>query len=157
MGKKAQEIVGLDLAKLLEELQRAYADEWLAFYQYWVAAQVAVGRGSRPVVEELTRIAEEELEHAEELAQRIIQLGGKPLPHPKLWLERTNCGYAEPPEHPEDLEKIINTTIGAERCAASVYQKLAALTHGKDHITYQLVCHILEEELEHEDAFENLL
>lgn len=156
MGTKAQEIVGMKVEELVEQLNRAYADEWLAFYQYWVAAQIASGRGSQPVVEELERIADEELEHAEELAQRIVQLGGKPLPHPKLWLEKANCGYSEPPA-PRDLEKLIHTSIEAERCAASVYQKLAALTHGKDHVTYQLICHILAEELNHEDAFENLL
>ena len=47
--------------------------------------------------------------------------------------------------------------IGAERGAIEVYNKLAQKTHGKDSITYNLVVHILEEEVEHEDEFENLL
>ena len=157
MGTKAREIVGLDVEELVEQLNRAYADEWLAFYQYWIAAQVAVGRQAKRVAEELKRIAMEELEHAEELATRIVQLGGRPLTDPRRWFEKTNCTYVEPPQDPEDLDKIVRDTVEAERCAIEVYQQLAELTHGKDPITYQLALHILEEELEHEDTFENLL
>lgn len=157
MGKKAREIVGLNVEELVNELNRAYADEWLAFYQYWLAAQVASGQRAKPVAEELKRIATEELEHAEELARRIIQLDGRPLSHPRLWLEKTNCKYVEPPQDPKDIDQIIRDTIEAERCAIGVYQRLADLTQGKDHSTYHLMRHILDEELDHEDTFENML
>jgi len=157
MGTKAREIVGLNVEELLEQLQRAYADEWLAFYQYWVAAQIAAGRQSQPIAEALKETALEELEHAEELAARIVQLGGRPLTDPHQWFEKTNCTYVEPPADPKDLDKIIRDTIEAERCAIAVYQKLADMTHGKDHATYHLARHILDEELEHEETFENLL
>ena len=40
---------------------------------------------------------------------------------------------------------------------AEVYNKLARKTFGKDNVTYQLVTHILSEEVEHEEKFENLL
>ena len=41
--------------------------------------------------------------------------------------------------------------------AIEAYNKLAQKTHGKDPITYNLAIHILSEEVEHEDEFENLL
>ncbi len=157
MGEKARELAGGGVDQVLEALNRAYADEWLAYYQYWVAAQILEGRYAGPVAGELGRVAAEELEHAEELAGRIVQLGGRPLGHPKEWLERTSCGYKEPPQDPKDLDKAIRDTIEAERCAISVYKKLAEMTKDSDYTTFQLVQHILEEELEHEDAFENLL
>lgn len=157
MGTKAREIVELDVNELISELNRAYADEWLAFYQYWLTAQVAQGRESKMVAQELKRVAMEELEHAEELAARIIQLGGKPLVNPKEWFTKTNCAYKEPPKDPKDVTQMIKDTVEAERCAISIYNKLAARTHGKDHTTYHLARHILAEELEHEDTFENLL
>ncbi|MCR4404405.1 MAG: ferritin [Candidatus Acetothermia bacterium] len=157
MGTKAREIVELDVEKLIAELNRAYADEWLAFYQYWISARVAQGRESKVVVEELKRVALEELEHAEELADRIIQLGGRPLTNPKEWLTKANCAYKEPPNDPKDVARIIKDAIEAERCAISVYNKLAETTHSKDHATYHLARHILDEELAHEDAFENML
>ena len=49
----------LDVQKLIEELNSALAEEWLAFYQYWIGAQVVVGF-NRPEVES------EFLEHASE-------------------------------------------------------------------------------------------
>ena len=40
MGQMAQKIVKLDLEELLDILNRAYAEEWLAYYQYWIGAQI---------------------------------------------------------------------------------------------------------------------
>jgi bacterioferritin len=45
----------------------------------------------------------------------------------------------------------------AEAGAIDVYNKIAKKTFGKDNVTYQLVTHILSEEVEHEEIFENLL
>ena len=36
MGKKAVEIVDLDVKKLIEILNQALSEEWLAYYQYWI-------------------------------------------------------------------------------------------------------------------------
>lgn len=44
MGTKGKAIVGTDVKKLLDMLNKAYADEWLAYYQYWVGSKVACGR-----------------------------------------------------------------------------------------------------------------
>jgi bacterioferritin len=157
MGTKAKEIVGLNVDELITELNKAYADEWLAYYQYWITAKVATGRQAGMVAKELEEIAEDELEHAAELAERILTLGGQPLVSPKRWFEETNCGYAEPPKDPSDLQAIIKMVVEAERCAIGVYDRLAKKTLHDDPITYQLMLHILEEEIEHEDAFERLL
>lgn len=70
MGKKGREIVNVNINDLHTELNKAYADEWIAYYYYKWAATVVAGRGSPNVAKELERIAEEE-EHAEELAARI--------------------------------------------------------------------------------------
>jgi len=144
----------LNSDELITELNKAYADEWLAYYQYWIAARTFADGRSSTLARELERIADEELEHAEELAERILMLGGKPLVTPKAWFEETNCGYSEPPE---DQEGVIRMVIEAEQCAIEVYERLAKKTLQGDPITYELMLHILEEELEHEDTFENLI
>ena len=36
MGSKGREIIGMDVDELLDLLRRAYCDEWLAYYQYWL-------------------------------------------------------------------------------------------------------------------------
>jgi len=158
MGKRGREIVKLDVDELIADLNRAYADEWLAAYAYTHMAQVVTGRPAAKHLESLLReVAEEELEHQDELAERITQLGGTPLADPSRLVEASNEGYPTPPTDAGDLDGMIKTVIAAERGAIDVYQKLAEKTFGKDPITYNLMVHILEEEVEHEDDFESLI
>jgi len=82
MGTKGREIVGVDIEKLIESLNKALADEWLAYYQYWIGAKVAKGPMRDAVVVELEQHATEELGHALLLVGRIIQLGGTPILEP---------------------------------------------------------------------------
>jgi bacterioferritin len=79
MGTKGREIVGMDVEQLLKLLNRAFADEWLAYYQYWLGAKVVKGPMKEAVIAELLQHATDELRHADMVAGRIIQLGGTPV------------------------------------------------------------------------------
>ena len=96
MGTKGREIVGMDVNELVKVLNKALADEWLAYYQYWIGSRVAVGQMRNAVAAELEEHAKEELEHAEMLVERILQLGGTPLLDPADWYKETNCKYEIP-------------------------------------------------------------
>ena len=72
MGTKGREIVGMDVNELLGILNRAFADEWLAYYQYWLGAKLVKGPMKDAVAAELLLHANEELAHADSLALRII-------------------------------------------------------------------------------------
>jgi bacterioferritin len=146
------------VAELVADLRRAYADEWLAGYAYTHMGQVVTGR---PAAKELSAVlldtAKDELEHQQELAGRIVSRGGKPPSDVDGLVKLSNEGYPTPPENERDFEAIVRKVVEAERGAIAVYQRLAQKTHGKDPITYELAVHILSEEVEHEDEFENLL
>jgi bacterioferritin len=158
MGTKGMQIVELDCGELIADLNRAYADEWLAAYAYTYMSQVVSGRpAAKHLAELLLDTAKEELEHQEELAERITSLGGKPPADIRRLVEESNTGYPIPPANEKDFEAIVKTVIQAERDAIEVYNRLAKKTEGKDPITYNLVIHILTEEVEHEDDFEMLL
>lgn len=157
MGKKGKEIVELDVAELIRDLQRAVADEWSAAYQYWVTAEIIEGLNAPLVEEELKKSVKQEIEHADELADRIIELGGRPPTNPDQWEKTRNCKYFEPPEDPSNLRQVIQSVLEAEACAIEAYNKLAKKTFQKDHVTYDLITHILSEEVRHEEDFENLL
>jgi len=155
MGTKGRAIVGIDVDNLIETLNKALADEWLAYYQYWVGAKVAKGPMRGDVATELLEHATEELGHAELLADRIIQLGGTPLLKPEDWYKMTNCGY-EVPEDPY-VEVLLEQNIKGEQCAIGVYQQLTELTKDADPVTYEIVLSILTDEITHEEDLQALV
>ena len=157
MGKQARAIVDLSLKDLVHELNKAYADEWLAFYLYWYMAQIVSGRAYEDMKEFLEKIAKDELEHATELADLIIKLGGMPIANPMDLEKNANASYMMPPKNTADINRIIRIVTEAEASAIEVYNKIAKKTLGKDNVTYQLITHILSEEVDHEETFENLL
>jgi bacterioferritin len=158
MGTKGREIVNLEVGDLIADLTRAYADEWLAVYAYNYMGQVVSGRPAAKNLAALLRdTAKDELEHQQELAERIVSLGGKPVSDIRKLVATSNDGYPAPPESEKDFEAIVRAVIKAERGAIEVYHRLGAKTEGKDPITHCLIVHILGEEVEHEDEFENLL
>jgi len=155
MGTKGKEIVGMDISKLLELLNKAFADEWLAYYQYWIGAKVVKGPMRGAVASELDEHAGEELEHAGMLTERIIQLGGTPILKPEDWYEMTNCGY-ETPEDP-NVRAVLKQNVKGEQCAIDVYKKLLETVKDKDPVTYNMMLKILEDEVEHEEDLQAIL
>lgn len=85
MGETAQHISKVNRGELLNILNVAFSEEWLAYYQYWIGAQVAKGPMRKIIAEEFIEHANEELKHAQWLSDRIIQLGGTPVIDPDEW------------------------------------------------------------------------
>lgn len=154
MGTKGIEIVGLDVKELISILNKAFSDEWLAYYQYWIGAKVTRGPMKDALIAELTQHAADELRHADLISNRIIQLGGTPVLNPKDWFTTTNCGY-DPPVDPY-VKKIIEQNIKGEQCAISTYKKIMEFTFNKDMVTYNLALQILTDEVEHEEDLQAL-
>jgi bacterioferritin len=157
MGKQFRNIVDLSLKELVKDLSKAYCDEWLAFYLYWYMAQIVSGKAYEDMKEFLEKLAKDELEHAQELADLIIKLGDMPPANPMELEKSANAPYMMPPKNSADINRIIRIVLEAEAGAIEVYNKIAKKTLGKDHVTYQLVTHILSEEVDHEETFENLM
>ena len=154
MGTRAREIVGMDVDELLGLLNRAYASEWLAYYQYWLGAKVIKGPMKDAVAAELLQHATEELAHAEMLANRIIQLDGTPVIEPKAWYTESPCAYDAPAD--PYVAVLLDQNIAGEQCAISTYKALMDVTQGKDMITYNMALTILEQEVEHEEDLQGL-
>lgn len=154
MGDKGKEIVRMNVDELINKLSRAFADEWLAYYQYWVGAKVVKGVMKEAAVAELTQHAADELRHAEILAGRIMQLGGTPILRPEEWYKMTNCGYSAP-EDPS-VGAILEQNVKGERCAIDVYNRLLEATKDKDLVTYNIALQILQDEVEHEEDLQVL-
>ena len=160
MGKKGREIVEIDINELLKELNAAYADEWIAFFYYTWAADFMEGPDYPTAASELDRIAQEEFEHMSELADRILELGGEPERDLEDLQKIANCKKVVFPKNERNLEDVLKAVADAEGCAIDVYNRILkelSPCYERDARTFHLIEHILSEEIQHEEAFENLL
>jgi len=144
----------MNVDELINLLNKALADELLAYYQYWIGAKVVKGPMKDAVIAELDLHATEELSHAVLLTTRIVQLGGTPVLSPAEWMKITNCGY-DAPEDPY-VEKVLEQNIKGEQCAIKVYSNLLDLTREGDPVTYNIILTILSQEVEHEEDLDAL-
>lgn len=153
MGKHGIDILKIDVKELIRMLNAALSEEWLAYYQYWIGARVMEGPMRSEIEPELLVHADQELNHAVMVVDRIIQLGGTPVLNPSEWIKLGKCGYDEPTD--PYVEAILEQNLKGERCAIQRYQDIANFTSGKDHSTHQIATTILNEELEHEQDIED--
>lgn len=154
MNENKPVLFGGNKEEIVDLMQKAYADEWLAYYQYWIGAKIVKGPLKDALIKELLEHADDELRHASMIADRLGQLGVVPIINPKDWIALSNCGYEEPSN--PFVKNIIEQNIKGEQCAISVYKELIYRSKDVDIITYNLVLKILEEEMEHEIDLQSL-
>lgn len=155
MAKRGISILkGIEAQTVIDILNKAYCDEWLAYYQYFIESKVVKGIMKDAVISELTLHAADELRHATMISGRILQLGGTPILHPSEWLTHSNCGYDAPTNF--DVRAILDQAISGEQCAISTYSNLLDITREKDIVTYDLISQILADEVEHEEDLQSL-
>ncbi len=155
MGTKAIEVAGPGAKETVELLNKALADEWLAYYQYWAGALIVKGPLRPDVQKELKEHAGEEFKHAGMLAERIIQLGGTPILDPSEHAKKTNCGYDAPKD--PNVEIILAQNVKGEQCAIGAYFSiLQKLKGSSDMITLNMVRKIMEDEEKHEQDLQDL-
>ena len=145
----------IDLPKLIGELNAALSEEWLAFYQYWIGAQVVEGAMRSDVQREFEEHAMEEFNHAKLLSDRIIQLEGTPVLEPAQWSLLARCRYEVPSN--SDVMSLLRQNIGSERCAVIRYEEIATLTNNVDYTTCDIAKRIMAEDEEHEQDLQDLL
>ena len=155
IDKKGVDILTLDVDKLIEMLNAALAEEWLAYYQYWIGAQLVEGPMRAEVEAELLEHAQEELNHADMVAKRIVELNGTPVLNPSEWTKLARCKY-EAPSDPY-VEVVLKQNIRGERCAIQRYQEIADYTDKKDWVTHTMAITILAEEVEHEKDLDDFV
>ena len=148
MKQETAEVLNLDVQKLIEMLNGALCEEWLAYYQYGIGARVIEGPMRSEIEAELLEHADEELSHAVKLVTRIVQLGGTPVLSPDQWTRMARCRY-EAPTDPY-VETILEQNLRSERCAIERYRDIADYTDGIDYTTAKMAVEILEDELDHE-------
>jgi len=119
---------------------------------YFMSANIGGIRGFA-VHDELLQHANDELAHADRLAERIMQLGGEPDFSPATLLERSAADYSPG----KDLPTMLKEDLIAERIAIDTYNEMIRYVGEKDHTTRRLLEQILEQEEEHADDLADFL
>ena len=133
-----------DIIKLLND---ALATEIVCTMRYKRHHFTAKGLASPKIAEEFMVHAQEETAHADQIAERIVQLGGEPDFSPSTLLERSHADY----DGSLDLKSMIRTNLIAERVAIEAYTQMITLIGNKDSTTRRILEGILSQEQEHAD------
>jgi len=139
-----------DIIKLLNG---ALATEIVCTLRYKRHYFTAKGVASPKIAEEFLVHANEETAHADMIAERIVQLGGKPDFQPTTLADRSHADYDES----ADLQAMIRANLVAERVAIEAYSQMIALIGDKDSTTRRILESILGQEQEHADELSDWL
>ena len=131
-----------DVIKLLND---ALATELICVLRYKRHHFTAKGLASPKIAEEFMVHAEEETAHADQIAERIVQLGGEPDFAPNELTKRSHADY----DASTDLKAMIRANLIAERVAIEAYSQMIALIGDKDSTTRRMLEGILSQEQEH--------
>jgi bacterioferritin len=142
-----------DRETVIKLLNEALATEIVCVLRYRRHYFTAEGMNAESVKSEFLAHAGEEQAHADQLAERIVQLGGEPNLSPEGLADRSHSEYIEG----ENLEDMIKEDLVAERIAIESYRDMIAFVGSDDPTTRRLLEEILMKEEEHAEDLVSLL
>lgn len=161
---------GVDVDALIDKLVDAAGAEFTTYYYYTILRMYLAGHEDYKEICEDARL--EDRAHFELITPRIYELGGT-IPYDiRTFADRAGCPDAylpgsengqRPMKNPRDIvtnvsaADILTVLLEAERCAIRTWSEVCDLTFGKDPRTYDMAMRILNEEVEHEAWFIELL
>ncbi len=143
----------LDPKKVVSILNEALATEIVCVLRYRFHYFMATGIHSAAVAEEFLEHANEEQEHADIIAHRIKQLGGKPEMNPEVIIQNSHSEYKEG----TSLADMIREDLIAERIAIGSYREIINFFGDNDPTSRVMMEKILAKEEEHADELTDLL
>lgn len=167
VGVEQVEARGVDVGRLVEKLIDAAGAEFTTYYYYTILRMYLAGHEDYKEICEDARL--EDRAHFELITPRIYELGGS-IPYdirefadragcPDAYLPGTEAGTRAPSQDGggPTAAQILEVLLEAERCAIRTWSEVCDLTFGKDPRTYDMAARILNEEVEHEAWFIELL
>lgn len=142
-----------DRETVIKLLNEALATELVCVLRYKRHYFMAQGIHAEPIAQEFLQHANEEQGHADEIAGRIVQLGGSPNFNPEGLLMRSHAEYVEG----STLIEMIKEDLVAERIAIDSYTEIIRYIGDNDYTTRRMLEGILAVEEEHADDLASFL
>jgi bacterioferritin len=144
---------GVDRKVAINVLNEALATEIVCVLRYKRHYYAATGLASESVKAEFLEHANEEQVHADQISERITQLGGEPNLNPEGLLSRSHSEYVEG----KSLVDMIREDLVAERIAIESYTQIIGFFGEGDPTSRRLMEEILAKEEEHANDLADLL
>jgi len=138
---------------VLKLLNDSLATELVCVLRYRRHHFMAQGIHSQAVAQEFLDHSNEEQGHADQIAARIVQLGGAPDFAPEALASRSHAEYVEG----DSLASMIEEDLVAERIAIDSYRDIIQYLGNQDPTTRRLMEAILAVEEQHADELAGLL
>ena len=139
--------------QVIQLLNRARASEWTAFMQYWHHYFMSTDMHSPEIKQIFKRHADNELDHINEIGERIQLLGGVPANKPEeiieLWPTSVDYGH--------DLRSMVEEDLIDERVTVSFYSEIVRFCGFDDNVTRTMFEEILAEEEGHANELADVL
>lgn len=139
--------------EVITMLNGALATELVCIARYKRHYYTVSGRDNGTIKAEFLEHAEQEQEHADWLAERIVQLNGKPDFNPATLLERSHAEY----DDSDDVQSMVKANLIAERVAIESYRQMIVTIGETDPTTRHLLIKIMAVEEEHADDMRDLM
>jgi bacterioferritin len=140
-------------AVVLQVLNQALATELVCVLRYRRHYFMADGVLAEAIKREFLTHAEEEQAHADQIAERIVQLGGAPDFNPEGLASRSHSEYREG----DSLVQMIKEDLVAERVAIESYREIIQFVGIHDPTTRRMLESILAKEEEHAEELRSML
>jgi ferritin-like protein len=154
VGVEQLRMRGVDVDHLINLLIDAAGAEFTTYYYYTILRMYLAGNEDYKEICEDARL--EDRSHFELITPRIYELGGSIPRDIREIADRAGCPDAYLPDDPTQVN-ILTVLLEAERCAIRTWNEVCDVTFGKDPRTYDIASRILQEEIEHEAWFIELL
>jgi bacterioferritin len=142
-----------DLKAVIAVLNEVLATELVCTLRYRRHYYMASGINAESIKSEFLQHAQEEEQHADWVATRIVQLNGAPNLNPEGLAARSHSEYQEG----NDIVSMIKEDLIAERIAIETYSEIVRWLGNDDVTTRKLMEEILKTEEEHADDMKTLL
>lgn len=142
-----------DRQAIVELLNTALATELVCVLRYKRHYYATHGIRAKFVSAEFLEHAREEQAHADQIAERIVQLGGDPDLNPATLLSRSHAEYDES----TSLRPMLEADLFAERIAIESYREMINFMGQRDPTSRRMLESILAQEEEHAEDLVDLL
>lgn len=142
-----------DRDAVITMLNDALATELLCVLRYKRHYYTVSGPNTGHIKAEFLEHAQQEQDHADRIAERIVQLNGSPNFNPATLTARSHAEY----DDSDDVQAMIRADLIAERVAIESYRQMIAAIGDKDPTTRALLVDIMAVEEEHADDMRDLL